>query len=139
MKILDKGYYILEDPSIILWHKKKSSIRNLDELIFRQMNSINNRIIFWPSELVLIYFLKTFIKHPIQAFRYKVFKNWLKIWLNRIYLNLKFSIKLRRSVNRRVIVENKKLKLYKIRSEEDLRNNSLSYLQCILDEIFKPN
>jgi len=81
MKMLATDYYAIKDESVVLWHiPSKLSENNSMDLVNRQVNGMANRITFWPTEFIVIYLLKSLIRHPYQAIRYGVFFRWMVNW-----------------------------------------------------------
>ncbi|MFB6317438.1 glycosyltransferase family 2 protein [Saccharicrinis sp. FJH54] len=84
MNMLKNNYYVIHDASVVLWHEKKKNRNRAVELVNRQKNNLTNKTIFWPWIYLSLYVLKIIIKHPYQAFKYKVLLNWLKLWPTQI-------------------------------------------------------
>lgn len=138
MNMLAKDYFAVKDESVVLWHiPSKLSNDNAMDLVNRQVNIVANRITFWPHEFVLIYLLKSLIRHPYQAIRFGVFRKWLANWPGKLSRQIVYASKARQPVSRRT------LQLYYSLS---LRNNididqakwlRIGYFRTLIYEFFE--
>ena len=138
MRMLSQEYYVLKDESVILWHiPSKISENNVEDLVNRQTNGLTNRLTFWPAEFAFIYTLKSLIRHPYQAIRYRVFGKWLTRWPRAITRKATYAIKTRRPLSRSDIRLYYGLSTDTHHSVKQIKQAQVSYMRCLWHELLQ--
>jgi GT2 family glycosyltransferase len=84
-RILDSGYKILVSDNFMIWHKKSIIERNLNkETISKWFNQLYNSYQLFPIEIFILYFIYFNLFYPLYAFKYSLFFNFYKVYLNKL-------------------------------------------------------
>ena len=138
LRMLEKDYLTLVDPSVILWHKEPDSSRDrTHELILRQCNALANRVTLWPLELALIYGLRTLLKHPYRAARRGLLWSWLQKWPAAWIGTVARGLRTRRPLSRETVRIYNKLKSMHVNSADEAFAPNFGYAKCIASELFQ--
>jgi len=138
IRLIEKGYIVVTNPAVILWHARADSRRNkTEELIRRQTNTLVNRLSLWPEELALIYLLKTLLKHPYQAIRFRVVGPWLRKWPLAWIRAIVRGLQRREPLSRKTIILYNTIKSERIPLADDSFMSGKTYARCIMHAIFE--
>jgi len=138
IKLLERGYLIVEDPGVVIWHKKSEVARDwTDELIYRQANALANRLTFWPWELVVPWVLRQVLRDPVRALRRRVFATWLAKWPTAMLAAARTAMRSRRPVSRRSMKILHKLFWRHVTSAQAALRPDVPYWRCLLTAILR--
>ncbi len=137
LRMIEKGYFVVTNPAVVLWHAKADTARDrTEELVRRQVNSLANRMSLWPGELALIYGAKTLFKHPYQALKYGVFDTWIQRWPGAWLQGFQRGVNKREPLSRTTIKRYNAIKFNHLSSRDDALRPTMNYAECILSEVF---
>jgi GT2 family glycosyltransferase len=138
MNMLTHDYFTVKDESVILWHiPSELSNGNATDLVNRQVNGLANRITFWPPEFVIVYILKSLVRHPYQAIRFGVFLKWVIRWPQALIKKMIFAIKTRKPLPRRTMQLYYSLSIKKNLYIDQAKWLRVSYIRSLLFELLK--
>lgn len=138
MRMIKERFYVVENNSIILWHPKQSKGRNqAKELVNRQVNSLSNRVSFWPFEFVFIYAAKCILRHPSQALVRGIFLSWLQYYFSTLFRQLRTATNKRNPISRGALQQYYAIKKTNYCNIEETQNKKYHYLSCLLSELLE--
>ncbi|HUW85215.1 MAG TPA: glycosyltransferase family 2 protein [Phycisphaerae bacterium] len=78
LRMLDRGYLIYRDTTVVLWHKRAATARDRRrEFLHARANSLATAWQLYPFELVLLYSLRYWFQDSTLAIRRRLFRAWL--------------------------------------------------------------
>jgi len=79
LRLLNDNFKIVKNESVVLWHKKSSTARNIQKEIMQAWgNTLSNAYQLFPLEYFILYFIYFWIVYPLYAIKHGFLISFIK-------------------------------------------------------------